>query len=321
MTNPNNLNKECINQAADYIMPTYGRFPITITKGKGCWLYDINGNKYLDMLAGLAVCNLGHAHPRLANAICAQSQKLLHISNLYHIEPQIKLAKQLIEASFADKAFFANSGAEANEAAIKLARKYSKEKYGAECYEIITMKQSFHGRTMATITATGQEKFHKGFEPLLPGFKYVPFGDLSALISVINSNTAAVMLEPIQGEGGVNLPPDAYLSNLRKLCNDKDLLLIFDEVQTGIGRTGKLFAYEHWGVEPDIMSLAKALGGGMPIGAMLAKDEVASVFTPGSHASTFGGNPLVCAAASCVLDTIIKEDLLDNTQQMGAYFT
>jgi acetylornithine/N-succinyldiaminopimelate aminotransferase len=313
------LGRQFMQLADNYIFHTYNRFPVVLEKGKGCRVWDTEGKEYLDMLAGLAVCNLGHCHPKLVAALCDQASKLMHVSNLYHIEPQIKLAELLCAHSFADKVFFCNSGAEANEAAIKLARKYAKEKCAAECWEIITMNKSFHGRTMATITATAQEKFHKGFEPLLPGFKYVPFGDLAAVEAAIGSNTAALMLEPIQGEGGVNMPLANYLSGLRKLCDERNLLLILDEVQTGIGRTGLLFAYEHYGIRPDIMTLAKALGGGVAMGAMLATDEVAEVFGPGSHASTFGGNPLACAAGLATINTILEDGLLNNCQQMGQY--
>ncbi len=319
-TKPLETSSQQLIQLADtYIAHTYNRFPLVLVKGEGCRVWDVEGMPYLDMLAGLAVCNLGHCHPKLVAAICEQAQKLLHVSNLYHIEPQIKLAELLCKHSFADKAFFCNSGAEANEAAIKLARKHSKEKHGNERYEIITMRNSFHGRTLATITATAQEKFHKGFEPLVPGFKYVLFADLAAVKKAITPHTAAIMVEPIQGEGGVNLPPEDYLPGLRKLCDEYNLLLILDEVQTGMGRTGKLFAYEHYGAEPDIMTLAKSLGGGTAIGAMLAKDEVAKAFGPGTHASTFGGNPLACAAGVATLNTILEDNLLDNCLQVGQF--
>jgi len=302
-----------------YVMSTYNRFPIVLVRGEGCRVWDAEGKEYLDFVAGLAVCNLGHCHPKVVAAIREQAGKLLHVSNLYWIEPQIKLAELLCRNSFADKVFFCNSGAEANEAAIKLARKYAKESRGASCYEIITMRGSFHGRTMATLTATAQEKFHKGFEPLLPGFKYVPYGDLETVRQTIGPETAAIMVEPIQGEGGVNLPPEGYLQGLRKICDEHQILLILDEVQTGMGRTGKLFAYEHYGIEPDIMTLAKGLGGGVAIGAMLAKDSIAKALAPGTHAATFGGNPLACAAGVVSLTTILEDDVLGNTRQMGEY--
>jgi predicted acetylornithine/succinylornithine family transaminase len=266
------------------------------------------------------VCNLGHCHPRVVKAIQTQAEKLIHVSNFYYIEPQIQLASLLCKNSFADKVFFCNSGAEANEGAFKLARKYAKEKMGKDRYEIITMERSFHGRTLATLTATGQEKFHKGYEPLMPGFKYVPFNDIGAVKNGINSKTCAVMLEPIQGEGGVNCPSEGYLKALREICDEKGLLLIFDEVQVGMGRTGKLFAYEHDGVEPDMLTLAKSLAGGVPIGALLINKGIAESFNPGDHASTFGGNPLATAAGVAALTAILEEGMLQNCQKMGDYF-
>ncbi|MEK6725581.1 MAG: acetylornithine transaminase [Deltaproteobacteria bacterium] len=313
------LTKELIEQSSKYLCFTYNRYPIVFSKGKGCKLWDVDGKEYLDFVAGLAVVNLGHCHPSVVRAIKEQAEKLIHVSNYYHNEPMIELARLLCENSFAEKVFFCNSGAEANEAAIKLARKYAKENLGKEKFEIITMLKSFHGRTMATITATGQERFHKGFEPLLEGFKYVPFNDLEALRRAITEKTCAIMMEPIQGEGGVNVPSKEYIQGLRRLCDEKGLLLIFDEVQTGIGRTGKLFAYEYFGIEPDIMTLAKGLANGIPIGAMLTKDKFASAFVPGAHASTFGGNPLATAAALAVLHTIKKEDILRNCNIVSGY--
>lgn len=302
-----------------YIMNTYKRFPLFITKGRGNRIYDGEGREYLDFLSGIAVNNLGHCNPRVTVAFQKQAQRLLHTSNLFYTEPQVTLARLLVEHSFADKVFFCNSGAEANEAAIKLVRKYSSDKGGGR-FEIITAFNSFHGRTLATITATAQEKFHKGFEPLVPGFSYVPFNDIDALEKAVTSKTAAVMLEPVQGEGGVNIPDEGYLAHVRKMCDSNDILLVLDEVQTGIGRTGKLFAYQHYGIEPDIMTLAKGLGNGLPIGAMLAKDAIAQAFTPGTHASTFGGTPIVCSAAAEVLK-ILTEDgiILDNCVRMGNY--
>ncbi len=301
------------------LCPTYGRFPIVLAKGEGCQVWDSDGKMYYDFVSGLAVNNLGHCHPRVVEAIRKQAGELIHVSNLYHIEPQIELARILTENSFADRVFFCNSGAEANEAAIKLARKYSKDKLGKEKYEIITMNMSFHGRTMATITATGQEKFHKGFEPMLPGFKYVPFNDLQAVEKAVRPETCAVMVEPIQGEGGVNMPSEDYLPRLRQLCDEKGMLLIFDEIQTGLGRTGALFCYENYGVNPDIMALAKSLAGGTAMGAMLATEEVGSAFVPGTHASTFGGNPLASAAGVAAVSAIIEENMLDNCREVGAY--
>ena len=302
-----------------YLMNTYARTPISIVRGRGSRVYDLEGREYLDFVAGIAVNALGHAHPDLVAAIQKQAQQLLHASNLYYTEPQTKLAKALVEHSFAKKVFFCNSGAEANEAAIKLARRYAHQKYGAERYEIITMLQSFHGRTMATLTATGQEKVQKGFEPLVPGFTYAPFNNLSAVEQAVSSKTAAVMLEPVQGEGGVHVADKSYLQGLRELCRSRDILLIFDEVQTGMGRTGTLFAYEHFGVAPDIMTLGKGLGGGLPIGACLATDEAAAAFVPGTHASTFGGNPLTCAAGLAVVRTLLDGRLLEQGRRMGEY--
>lgn len=309
-----------IEESKKYIMNTYGRLPVVFVKGRGTKLYDSDGREYTDFLAGIAVNNLGHCHQKVVVALQKQAQKLMHVSNYYHIEPQIKLAKMLCQHSFADKAFFCNSGAEANEAAIKLARKYAKTNMGEGRYEIITAENSFHGRTLATITATGQPKYQKGFDPLMPGFKYVPFGDVDAVAAAITENTCAVMLEPIQAEGGVNVPREDYFRKLRALLDEKGLLLILDEVQTGMGRTGKLFAYEHFGIEPDIMTLAKALGGGTPIGAMLATEKVAEAFSPGDHASTFGGNPLVCAAAIASLETILEDGwILGQSAALGEY--
>ncbi|MBI5682116.1 MAG: acetylornithine transaminase [Deltaproteobacteria bacterium] len=310
--------QEIINLTSKYIANTYNRFPIAITKGKGCRVWDADGKEYLDFVAGLAVCNLGHCHPKVVKAIQEQAEKLIHISNLYYIEPQAELAELLCKNSFADKVFFCNSGAEANEAAIKLARKYFKDK-DENKFQIITMEKSFHGRTMATLAATGQKKFQQGFEPLLEKFIYVPFDDVQAVESAITPETCAVMVEPIQGEGGVNIPSDNYLKGLKALCKGKGMLLIFDEVQVGMGRTGKLFAYEHYGVTPDIMTLAKGLAGGVAIGAMLATDEIAKSFVPGTHASTFGGNPLATAAGIAALKAVLEEGILENCQKIGKY--
>jgi acetylornithine aminotransferase len=300
-------------------MQTYARQPISIVRGRGSKVYDMEGREYVDFVGGIAVNILGHGHPDLVQAIQRQAAQLIHVSNLYYTEPQVKLAQMLVDHSFADRVFFCNSGAEANEAAIKLARRYGHERHGAGRFEIITMKNSFHGRTLATITATGQDKVQKGFEPLMPGFVYAAFNDLSAIEALVSEKTAAIMLEPIQGEGGVYVADREYLKNLRALCTQKDILLIFDEVQTGMGRTGTLFAYEQLGVEPDIMTLAKGLGGGMPIGACLAKEPVAAAFTPGTHASTFGGNPLACAAALAVCRVLLEGRVLDQAKRMGEY--
>ncbi|ALA56835.1 acetylornithine transaminase [Nitrospira moscoviensis] len=311
--------EELKDDAAKYLMQTYARQPVSIVRGRGSKVYDLEGREYIDFVGGIAVNILGHGHPDLVQAIQRQAAQLIHVSNLYYTEPQVKLAQILVDHSFADRVFFCNSGAEANEAAIKLARRYGHEKHGAGRFEIITMKNSFHGRTLATITATGQEKVQKGFEPLMPGFAYAPFNDFGAIESLISDKTAAVMLEPIQGEGGVYVADEEYLKNLRELCTQKDILLIFDEVQTGMGRTGTLFAYEQLGVEPDVMTLAKGLGGGVPIGACLAKDSVAAVFTPGTHASTFGGNPLACAAALAVCRVLLEGRMLEQAKRMGEY--
>lgn len=312
--------KKLLEESSHYLMNTYNRAPIVMRKGRGMKLWDAEGKEYLDFVSGIAVNILGHCHPKVVLAIQKQAQRLLHVSNLYHNEPQIRLARLLVQHSFADKVFFCNSGAEANEAAIKLARKYAKENMKGDCFEIITALNSFHGRTMATLTATGQEKFHKGFEPLLPGFRYVEFNNLEAIKSAVNNVTCAIMLEPVQGEGGVKIPSADYLKGVRDLCDQHGLLLILDEVQTGMGRTGKLFGYENYGIQPDIMSLAKGLGGGVAIGAMLATDKVAAAFQPGNHASTFGGNPLACAAAIATLETLIEDGfILDQCRRMGSY--
>ena len=303
-----------------YVAHTYARYPVVLVRGKGTRVWDLEGEEYLDFVSGLAVCNLGHCHPRVVKAIQGQAEKLIHVSNFYYIEPQIQLASLLCKHSFADKVFFCNSGAEANEGAFKLARKFAKEKTGKDRYEIITMEGSFHGRTLATLTATGQEKFHKGYEPLMPGFKYVPFNDIGAVKKAIDPKTCAVMVEPIQGEGGVNCPSEGYLKALREICDENRLLLIFDEVQVGMGRTGKLFAYEHEGVEPDMLTLAKSLAGGVPIGALLIKQEISDGFKPGDHASTFGGNPLASAAGVAALTAILEEGMLENCRKMGDYF-
>jgi predicted acetylornithine/succinylornithine family transaminase len=313
--------KKLFEESSRYIMNTYNRYPVALRKGRGIKVWSTDGKEYLDFVGGVAVNILGHCHPRVVVALQKQAQRLIHVSNYFHIEPQIRLAKLLVENSFADKVFFCNSGAEANEAAIKLARKFAKEKMSPDRFEILTALNSFHGRTLAAVTATAQEKFHKGFEPLVPGFRYIPFNDVDALKNALKKETCAVLLEPIQGEGGVNIPDENYFKAVREICNENNLLLIFDEVQTGMGRTGKLFAYDHYGITPDIMTVAKGLGGGVPIGAMLATDKVAESFQPGNHASTFGGNPLVCAAGVATLDTILEDGfLLDHCNRMGSYF-
>jgi len=313
-------NKEIIELSDKYVMNTYNRYKIAIVKGKGAKVWDADGKEYLDFVAGIAVCSLGHSNEELINGIKEQLDKLMHISNLYYIEPQAHLAKLIVEHSCGDKVFFCNSGAEANEAAIKLARKYGKIHGGPEKYEIITALKSFHGRTLATLTATGQPKYQKNFEPLVPGFTYVPFNDVYALKEKVSEKTCAILLEPIQGEGGVNPATKDFLKTARELCDKYNALLIFDEVQTGIGRTGKFLAYEHYDVEPDIFTLAKALGGGFPIGAMVANKKCSNVFTPGDHASTFGGNPLACSAGIAVINYIFKNNILQNVERVGNYF-
>jgi acetylornithine/N-succinyldiaminopimelate aminotransferase len=302
------------------IFGTYARSPVVVVRGQGIRLWDQSGKEYLDFLAGIAVCNLGHCHPELTKVMCRQADTLVHVSNLFYTVPQVELAAELTRLSFAGKVFFSNSGAEANEAAIKLARKYSKDRHGAGRFHIISMKDSFHGRTLATLSATGQEKIHKGFEPLVGGFAFVDFNSLEAVEKAITDRTCAVMVEPIQGEGGINFPAAGYLNELKILCRRYDLLLIFDEVQVGMGRTGTLFAYEQEGVTPDIMTLAKALGNGLPVGAMLATNEVAQAFVPGSHATTFGGTPLVTSVARRTLELISAPPFLERVKQVGGYF-
>lgn len=315
------LTEELMQGARQYLMDTYVRYPLALVRGQGTKVYDVEGREYLDFLAGVAVNVLGHCHPKVTLALQQQAQHLVHTSNLFYTEPQVKLAQALVDRSFADKVFFCNSGAEANEAAIKLARRWAHEKDGAGRYEIVSMLNSFHGRTLATLTATGQEKVQKGFEPLPEGFRYVPFNDVEALSKAVTSRTAGILVEVIQGEGGVRVATPAFLKACRDISRERGALLILDEVQTGIGRTGRLFAYEHFGVTPDVMTLAKGLGGGVPIGACLATDAVAKAFTPGSHASTFGGNPLVCAAALAVLDVILEDqDILGRCVRLGEYF-
>ena len=311
-------NAEIVELAHKHMVNIYGCLPLAFVEGRGAYLYDADGNRYLDFFCGLAVTSLGHCHPAVVAAITAQAAKLIHVSNVFHTEPTARLAERLSNLGGGAKVFFANSGAEVNEAAIKLARHWGSEHDGR--FEIIAMNNSFHGRTMATLSVTGQEKYHQGFQPMLPGVALVNFDDLEAVESAVNQQTVAVLVEPIQGEGGVVVPKSAkYLERLRELCDRHKLLLVFDEVQVGIGRTGKLFAHEHYGVKPDIMTLAKALGGGLPIGAMLARPEVAASLTPGTHGTTFGGNPVACAAALAVLDTIDKERLLENATAIGNF--
>jgi len=308
-----------IEKTDAHILQTYGRFQITFVRGEGAFLWDEHGRRYLDFLSGIAVCNLGHCHPAVTRAAAAQLETLVHVSNFFYTEPQAELARQLTENCFADRVFFCNSGAEANEAALKLARRYGNAAGGGPRSEIISMQASFHGRTFATLAATAQPKVHEGFAPLMPGFVYVPFNDFDALRSAVNARTCAVLLEPIQGEGGVNVPSQDYLKNVRELCDREGLLLIFDEVQVGMGRTGCLFAHEHYGVSPDVMTLAKAVGGGLPLGAMLATQAVADYLTPGSHASTFGGNPVATAAGCAVMHEMLDGGVLENCRAMGLY--
>ncbi len=301
-------------------MNTYARLPVTFVKGEGVWLWDDQGQRYLDALSGVAVCGLGHCHPRLAKAICQQAQTLIHTSNLFHIGKQEQLATRLMELSGMDNAFFCNSGAEANEAAIKLARLYGHNK-GITLPTIIVMERSFHGRTMATLTASGNRKVQAGFEPLMTGFLRVPYNNLEAVAQVAENNkeVVALLVEPFQGEGGVNIPEVHYLQGLREICKQKDWLLMLDEVQSGIGRSGKWFAFQHSGISPDVVTLAKGLGGGVPIGACLAKGIASEVFKPGNHASTFGGNPLACAAALETLAVISDENLLGHVVELGNF--
>jgi acetylornithine/N-succinyldiaminopimelate aminotransferase len=308
-------NDDIISKSAKLFINTYNRYPVAMVEGSGCRLKDADGREFIDFLAGIAVCNLGHCHPAITEAICAQASKLLHVSNLYHTDPQTELAALLVDNSFADRVFMCNSGAEANEAAIKLARKHG----GAGRYEIISLEGSFHGRTLAAVTATGQPKFHKGFEPMPEGFIHAPFGDLEAIEKLITTKTCAILCEPLQGEGGVRPLTREYLAGLRQLCDQHDLLLIFDEVQVGIGRTGSLFAYKQLDITPDIMTLAKALANGLPIGALLTTEEISIAFEPGSHASTFGGNPVVSAAAIAVLKIMLTPGFFAEVKEKGDY--
>ncbi len=313
------MQDELIKKGMQYLTNTYNRFPIVITKGQGCWIWDLNGRRYLDFLAGISVCNLGHAHRNVIDSLVAQAEKLFHISNLFYMEPQIKAAELLCEHSFGDKVFFCNSGAEANEGAIKLARRYSWSRYGEDRYEIIVMENSFHGRTIATLSATGQPRFHEGFKPLLEGFRYCPFNDIEALKGLINEKTCAIMIELIQSEGGVYVADKGYMKEIKRLADERDILLIIDEIQTGMGRTGSFFGYEQFGIEPDIMTLAKALGNGFPVGAMVTKDRIVSAFVPGTHASTFGGNPLAMSCVIATINTLIDDGIVKHCEDIGRY--
>jgi predicted acetylornithine/succinylornithine family transaminase len=309
---------DVIAMTQQYLLGNYRRAPVAFAHGQGVYLYDLEGRRYLDFIGGIAVSALGHNHPRLVAAIAGQAARMIHVSNLFHIAEQARLAKWLVERSCADRAFFCNSGAEANEAAIKLARRWGRRD-GRDRYDIIVAHQSFHGRTMGTLAATMQPKYQQPFAPLVPGFTAVPFNDLDAIPAATSGRTVAVMLEPIQGESGVVPASRAYLQSVREWCDANDLLLILDEVQTGIGRTGRLFAYQHYGIEPDVITLAKGLGGGVPIGAMLVKERAAAL-VPGDHGSTFGGNPLACAAALAVLQSLDDDHLPEHAAEVGAHF-
>ena len=308
-------NRNWAERSDEVIIGTYARYPATMVKGEGCILTDAEGKEYLDCLAGIAVCSLGHCHPAVTDAICSQAKELVHVSNLYYTKAQTELAELLVQNSFADKVFFANSGAEANEAAIKLARICA----GEDRYGIISLTGSFHGRTLATVAATGQPKLHEGFEPMPEGFSHAPFGNLNVLEAIITDHTCAIMCEPLQGEGGVRPLDVEYLKGLQDLCKKHDLLLIFDEIQTGIGRTGTFFAYEQLGIVPDIMTVAKALGNGLPIGAMLTRTELAASLVPGTHGSTYGGNPVATAGAVATLKIILEDGFLAEVQEKGEY--
>lgn len=305
---------------ANPLMETYSRFPVTLVKGKGSYVWDDQGNKYLDFTSGIATCNLGHVPEIVKEKVEEQLQNLWHCSNLYHIPNQQELASLLTANSCGDRVFFCNSGAEANEAAIKLARRYAQKIKGTDAYEVITFEKSFHGRTLATLSATGQEKIHQGFLPLVQGFQYLPYNDLAALEQLYSLEPAAVLLEMVQGEGGVIPADPEWVQKLAEICKEKDILLMVDEIQTGIGRTGTLFAYEQYGIEPDVISIAKGLGSGFPIGAIIAKEKAAQGFEPGSHGSTFGGNPLATAAGVATVSHLTTSNILDQAAQIADYF-
>ena len=309
-----------IQKTDELVAPTYPRLPVVFERGRGTMLWDTEGRRYTDFLAGIAVCGLGHSHPAVQQALAQQAGRLVHVCNLYYTIPQAELAAWLVGHSFADRVFFCNSGAEANEAAIKLARKVYQDRGERDRFRIIAMEQSFHGRTMGSLSATGQDKIKQGFYPLLEGFDFVPFDDIAALRAAVDDTVCAVMLEPIQGEGGLVCPSAGYLREVRHLCDEAGILMILDEIQTGMGRTGRLFAHEHSGITPDIMTLAKALGNGLPIGAMLAQEEAARSFGAGAHGTTFGGTPLIAAGALAVVQTIEKEGLVARAAETGAYF-
>jgi acetylornithine/N-succinyldiaminopimelate aminotransferase len=300
----------------NYVIANYGRNPVAFVHAEGSYAWDSEDNRYIDLMPGWGTTTVGHCHPHVVSAIQRQAGRLIHVDNTFYNVPQGILAEQLSNRSFGGRCFFCNSGTEAVEGAIKLARLHLQDQGR---YKVVTMRNSFHGRTFASITATGQDKYHKGYLPLLPGFTHVPFNDLQAVREAVDQETCAVMLEPIQGEGGVNVADEGFIQGLRDLCDQQGILLILDEVQTGVGRTGRWFGYEHYGIEPDIMTLAKALGGGFPVGAFLARPEVSQSLAPGTHASTFGGNPLACAAANAVFETIDEEELLDQGRASSDY--
>jgi len=309
-------NAEIAKRGSKVLVGNYAPQPITIVRGEGCWLYDADDNRYLDFMGGIATAALGHANPKLRAALEAQAARIWHVSNLYTTEPQVTLAERLTDNSFAEAIFFCNSGAEANEAALKLARKIHRDR-GEDRFEIIAFDGAFHGRTLFTVSVTGTPAYWKGFEPLVPGIHHAPWCDLEAVRALLSEKTAAILVEPIQGEGGLRVPDPDFLSGLRELADENGCLLIFDEVQVGMGRTGTLFAHEQENVIPDVMTLAKALGGGIPIGAMCTTRELASALVPGTHASTFGGNPLACAVAKVVIDELVEGGLLDHAKSMG----
>jgi predicted acetylornithine/succinylornithine family transaminase len=309
-------NSEIATRGQQVLVGNYAPQPIALARGEGCWLFDADGNRYLDLMGGIATASLGHAHPRLRAALADQADKLWHVSNLYTTEPQIALAERLTANSFAERVYFCNSGAEANEAALKLARRHHRD-HGRDRFEIVAFEGSFHGRTLFTVSATGTPAYWKGFEPMVPGIHHAPWNDLDAVRALLSERTAAILVEPIQGEGGIRTPAPGFLAGLRALADENGCLLIFDEVQVGIGRTGTLFAHEQEGVVPDVMTLAKALGGGIPIGAMCTTAPLAEALVPGTHASTFGGNPLACAVATAVLDELLEAGVLDHAKAMG----
>ncbi|MBN1276109.1 MAG: aspartate aminotransferase family protein [Deltaproteobacteria bacterium] len=316
----NSQNETTKDMADRYMFQTYSRLPVTLVRGDGCRVWDEDGREYLDFISGIAVCALGHSSPLVTGVLEEQSRKLIHVSNLFYTRPQAELSQLLVENSFADRVFFCNSGAEANEAAIKLARRYANEKYENQRHVIISMENSFHGRTMATLSATGQKKIQAGYDPLLQGFKFVPFNDIDRLDEAMDESVCAVIMEPLQGEGGIVCPQSGFLKDVRRLCAERHALLIFDEVQVGMGRTGRLFCHEHYGVTPDIMTLAKALGNGLPVGAMLSTEDISRSFGPGSHATTFGGTPLVTAVSLAVLKSLIHDGWIEHCRDVGEYF-